>query len=98
VNDEMFEECVRPEYGDFDRPLTHRGASLRLAPRPLTDFGLEYESLRLGRALYLSDSGGKWNEPFHVLSERFPSPFGQLHILQHPCWWTEAFTPERAAA
>jgi len=91
VNDEQFVECIRPEMGDATRTLTYRGTSVTIAPSPLSDFGLEYESLRLPRALYLSDSGGSWNEPFAELCERFPNPFGQLHILQHPCWWVRAF-------
>lgn len=98
VNDELFEECVRPEYGAHDRVLQVNGRQVRIRPVPLAEFGLEYESLRLGRALYLSDSGGKWNEPFHTMADRFPSVLGQLHVLQHPCWWTQAFAIERAAA
>lgn len=91
VNDEQFLECRRPEMGAADRTLELNGATLSLSPRPLADFGLEYESIRLEHALYLSDSGGSWNEPFTELCERFPNPFGQLHILQHPCWWVRAF-------
>jgi hypothetical protein len=91
VNDEMFAECARPEMGDPRRRLQYRDVELELDPRPLSDFGLEYESIRLPHALYLSDSGGAWNEPFPELCERFPNPFGQLHILMHPCWWVRAF-------
>jgi len=50
---------------------------------PLSDFGLEYESIWLPRALYLSDSGGKWNGS----DDGFPSADGQLHMLVHPDWW-----------
>ena len=99
VNDEQFSECARPEMGNPERRLHYRGLSLDLEPVPLATFGLAYESLRLPRALYLSDSGGSWNEPFAELVERFPNPFGQLHVLQHPCWWTDAFpTAVEAAA
>ena len=98
VNDEQFVECVRPEIGEHDRWIEYGGVRLKLDPRPLADFELEYESLRLGRALYLSDSGGRWSEPFDEACERFPSPFGQLHVLMHGCWWTEAFSVAEVAA
>lgn len=92
VNDEMFTDCARPEMGAPDRDLHYRDRTVTLEPRPLADHGLEYDTYRVGsRALYLSDSGGAWNEPFQGLADRFPSPFGQLHILVHPCWWTRAF-------
>lgn len=98
VNDEVFSECARPGMGEPDRVLRHGGVSLKLDPRSLADFGLEYESYRAGpRALYLSDSGGSWNEPFDEMCERFPSIDGQLHILMHGCWWTEAFPAAVAA-
>jgi hypothetical protein len=88
VNDEQFTECARPEMGDPDRWLSD---VVQLRPRPLSDFGLEYESYRLGRALYLSDSGGSWTPDFSEIVEQFPTLRGQLHILQHPCWWPAAF-------
>jgi hypothetical protein len=91
VNDEQFVECERPEMGHARRRLQFRGIGLDLEPRPLADFGLEYESIRLEHALYFSDSGGAWNESFEELCERFPNSFGQLHVLQHPCWWLDAF-------
>lgn len=97
VNDEMFEECARPEYGDPDRVLALADVRLRLRPRPLSDYGLEYDTYRIGRReLYLSDSGGEWAAPgFEAIRDAFPAPDGQLHILQHPCWWLDAF-PVRA--
>jgi hypothetical protein len=98
VNDEQFVECSRPEMGAPDRELHYGGRTLRLEPTPLADFGLEYESIRLDHALYLSDSGGIWSEDFGRLVERFPSPFGQLHVLQHPCWWISAFPSAVGAA
>jgi len=98
VNDEMFEECVRPEYGQPTRTLKYMGHTVRLRPRPLADFGLEYDSYRAGpRGLYLSDSGGSWDgdgggsSQFYDIANRFPSIDGQLHVLQHPCWWVNAF-------
>lgn len=86
VNDEQFAECARPEMGEPDRVISFDGRSLKLAPRPLADFGLLYDTHRLRHGRYLSDSGGSWNEPFPG------SGTGQLHILMHPDWWGEAFT------
>lgn len=95
VNDEQFTECARPKMGDPDRWLSD---VVQLRPRPLSDFGLEYESYRLGRALYLSDSGGYWTPDFYEVVESFPTTKGQLHILQHPCWWPAAFPVYQEAA
>lgn len=90
VNDEMFAECARPDVGAPDRLLEHDGNAVRLAPVPLAEFGLEYETYRLPRKRYLSDSGGSWNVPPGSIDRR---P-GQLHILWHPDWWPEAFDVE----
>jgi hypothetical protein len=89
VNDESFVECARPEMGAPNRTL-HDVYSLTLEPRPLASFGLEYDANRLSRSLYLSDSGGRWSLPFDEASAWDPAD-GQLHILVHPCWWTQAF-------
>lgn len=92
VNDELFSECARPTVGEPERVIERRGYGIALRPRSLESFGLRYEAYRTGaRALYLSDSGGVWNEKFETIRDRFPHPTGQLHILQHPCWWLEAF-------
>lgn len=87
VNDEMFAECARPEMGAPDRILEHDGHTVRLRPKPLAAYGLEYETYRLPRGRYLSDSGGAWNIQPADLAD---GP-GQLHILWHPDWWQEAF-------
>ncbi len=88
VNDEIFSECARPEMGAPDRILTFEERTLRLAPRPLADFGLVYETYRLPRRRYLSDSGDHWN----IRPARAADGPGQLHILMHPDWWEEAFS------
>jgi hypothetical protein len=94
VNDEQFVECARPEMGKPDRLLRNGDITLRLDPRPLADFGLEYEAYRLPRIRYLSDSGGHWNvEPAAAAS----GP-GQLHVLWHPDWWAAAFPREGSRA
>lgn len=90
VNDETFVECARVEYGAPDRTLEYDGRTVTLDPRPLASFGLEYDANRLPRSLYLSDSGGRWSLPFDEASGWEPAD-GQLHVLVHPCWWTQAF-------
>jgi hypothetical protein len=85
----------------------NRGAmSLFLQPRPLADFGLKYEALFCGLPypFRFSDSGGKWNpDDWRAIAQRFdeyrttiepPQDEGdprQLHLLQHPDWWLQAF-------
>lgn len=117
ANDEQFIECRRKKIagvpvGEPDRLIWRGSVKRRIQPRPLADFGLEYEALHLSVPFYfrLSDSGGKWcDEGFYAVVERFAKqttidavatkvddPY-QLHILQHPDWWAEAF-PLRVAA
>jgi hypothetical protein len=85
VNDELFVECARPQYGNLD-----------LSPVPLATFGLEYDANWIPRGSYLSDSGGAWSRPFDTI--RVPPAAGQLHMLVHPDWWPEAFTRLEAPA
>jgi hypothetical protein len=91
VNDEIFAECSRPEVGRPRRKIRQGDFELELRPIPLADHGLAYATERLGRRLYLSDSGGQWSVSFAELCERFPHEDGQLHVLIHPCWWLHAF-------
>jgi hypothetical protein len=95
VNDELFTSCSRPEYGSPGRTLEHEGRRLTLLPVPLSSFGLDFDANWLPRGDYLSDSGGAWSKPFSEVVAAWPSK-GHLHMLVHPCWWTEAF--ERVAA
>jgi hypothetical protein len=96
VNDEIFSECPRSSIGPATRTLRYRNFSLRLAPLPRATFGLEYDAAWLGRGDYLSDSGGVWSQPFEEVVARWPT-LGQLHVLQHPDWWSAAFPIEVAA-
>ncbi len=88
VNDELFLECPRPHMGAADRTV----AGAKITPTSLADFGLTYDANWLPRGAYISDSGGRWSQPFGHVSGRFPYP-GQLHMLVHPDWWVEAFEP-----
>lgn len=114
ANDEQFVECRREQEGDADRVVTRGAISRKLAPRPLADFGLEYEALFCAYPypFRLSDSGGKWLNPgFEETAEKFaaqaqvssvpayPWDARQLHLLIHPDWWANAFAAaEKVAA
>ncbi len=69
ANDEQFIECARPGEGEPDRVVQRGNITLKLAPRPLADFGLDYEALKVaydGDEVWpfrISDSGGKWLNP-----------------------------------
>lgn len=110
ANDEQFLECVRPGLGDLDRTLRYKGKELKLHPRPLADFGLEYEAIGLrlyeldglmrtrGGQVYNTDSGGHWYYPFSETVAEFNAiTDGQLHLLIHPDHWYEAFALEAVA-
>ena len=74
ANDEQFVECARPQEGLPDRWISRGKHKLRLAPRPLADFGLDYEALVLAlpHTFRLSDSGGRWLNPgFEESADRF---------------------------
>lgn len=109
ANDEQFLECRRPQEGEADRTITRGNISLKLRPRPLADFGLDYEALFLGLPypFRVSDSGGKWLNPgFEETADQFVANMNpgnwhqakQLHVLWHPDWWAQAFTREAVVA
>jgi hypothetical protein len=113
ANDEQFVECARPQEGLPDRKINRGKITLRLRPRPLSDFGLEYEALTLAKFPFrISDSGGRWLNPGweetvqRWQTERLTMPdvenpdkqIRQLHFLLHPDWWAEAFTAAEVAA
>ena len=86
INDEIFTESPRPEQGAPDRIV----GGIRLEPVSRAELGFDYDPNWLPRGDYLSDSGGHWSKPFSEVTAAWPSA-GQLHILQHPDWWNEAF-------
>jgi hypothetical protein len=91
VNDELFLESPRPDWGTATR--TVGGVPLRPVPRGT--FGFDYDPNQLRRGAYLSDSGGRWSQPFEQVAAGWG---GQLHMLVHPDWWGAAFAPVEAAA
>ena len=114
ANDEQFVECARPQEGEPDRVITRGKRTLKLAPRPLADFGLEYEALNLANPFpfRISDSGGQWLKPgwpeimakWNRMWHDFPGQTDasaacrQMHFLMHPDWWAQAFARDAVAA
>ena len=96
VNDELFTESPRSAYGKPARLLEHDGVICPLQPISRRAYGLEYDPNWLSRGDYLSDSSGRWSQPFDVVAERLGEA-GQLHILLHPDWWKQAFPVAVAA-
>jgi len=94
VNDELFLESARPDYGDAHRRI----GSVRLKPVSRIALGFNYDPNWLPRSQYLSDSGGSWSQQFEQVDYFFPFESGQLHMLVHPDWWGEAFPETRRAA
>lgn len=94
VNDEIFTESRRPEYGEPDRVIA---GTVTLQPRSRKRFRFTYDPNWLPRSVYLSDSGGRWSQPFKDVADAFPAK-GQLHMLIHCCWWHEAFLPSGTPA
>lgn len=90
VNDEMFVESARPNYGDPNRELVLGDVRRRIEPISRSVLDLEYDPNWIPRADYLSDSGGAWSQPFSTVVQRFGTG-GQLHVLVHPDWWSGAF-------
>jgi len=89
VNDEMFTESRRASYGAGDRRVQHGGMAVKLAPITRQKYGLEYDANWLPRGNYVSDSGGQWSQSFDHVVNTFG--IGQLHMLIHPDWWSQAF-------
>lgn len=89
INDEIFTESARPDYGDSDRMIAK--PDLKLHPISRLGLGFDYDPNWLPRGDYLSDSGGEWSKPFEDVAAAFPDETRQLHMLVHPDWWSNAF-------
>lgn len=97
VNDELFVESARSDYGRPDRFLRHGNVVLPIEPVSRTTYGLEYDANWLPRDDYLSDSGGAWSAPFAGVAARFAAGGVHLQMLVHPDWWVDVFVGARVS-
>jgi hypothetical protein len=80
-------------FSDFaiNDSVEYNGKKYPLGIKTLTDFGFEYETYFIDFNIYLSDSGGKWNDPenFAGILKRLDNsvPGDRIQILVHPDWW-----------
>jgi len=70
---------------------------IQLLPVSRSAFDFDYDPNWLPRGKFLSDSGGKWSQPFDAVADGFPFE-GQTHLLVHADWWIEAFAKVEIAA
>lgn len=91
VNDEIFVESRRTDYGPADRILRAGDVLVEIEPVSRSLYGLEYDANWLPRDDYLSDSGGRWSQPFAEVALRFSRGDTHLQALVHPDWWADAF-------
>jgi hypothetical protein len=80
-------------FSDFAKKdsVEYNGKKYPLGIRSLADFGFEYEAYFINFNGYISDSGGKWNDPegFPGILRKLDSavPGDRIQILVHPDWW-----------
>jgi hypothetical protein len=84
-------------FSDFaiNDSVEYNGKKYPLGIKTLADFGFEYETYFIDFDIYLSDSGGKWNDPenFAGILKKLDSsvPGDRIQILVHPDWWGRAW-------
>lgn len=75
--------------------VEYNGRKYPLGIKTLADFGYEYEAYFIDYNIYISDSGGKWNDPedFTGILKRLDNsvPGDRIQILVHPDWWGRAW-------
>jgi len=80
-------------FSDFAKKdsVEYSGKWYPLGIKSLNDFGFEYEAYFINFSIYMSDSGGKWNDPegFAGVLKKLDSavPGDRIQILVHPDWW-----------
>jgi hypothetical protein len=75
--------------------VAYNGIIYKLGIKSLAEFGFEYEAYFINYNIYLSDSGGKWNDPEGLtgILNRLDAavPGDRIQILVHPDWWGKAW-------
>lgn len=71
--------------------IFYRGIYYPVGRKSLSDYGFQYEAYFVPFNIYLSESGGRWNDPggFGAILERLRNsvPGDRIQILTHPEWW-----------
>jgi len=84
-NYQIFSDFVKKDSVEYYGKWHHLGI------KSLYEFGYEYESTFIDYNIYLSDSGGKWNDMdgFQGILNRLDDakPGTRVQILVHPDWW-----------
>jgi hypothetical protein len=80
-------------FSDFAKSdsVLYQGNKYPLGKHSLKDYGFRYEAYSINYGIYLSESGGKWNDPegFTGILKKLESskPGDRIQILVHPDWW-----------
>jgi hypothetical protein len=80
-------------FSDFAKSdsVLYQGKKYPLGKHSLKDYGFRYETYSINYNIYLSESGGKWNDPegFQGIIKKLDSakPGDRIQILVHPDWW-----------
>ena len=80
-------------FSDFAKSdsIQYQGKKYPLGKHSLKEYGYKYEAYYIDYGIYLSDSGGKWNDPedFAGILKKLESskPGDRIQILVHPDWW-----------
>jgi hypothetical protein len=80
-------------FSDFAKSdsVKYQGKSYPLGKHSLRDYGYKYEAYFIDHTIYLSDSGGKWNDAEGIagILKKLDSskPGERIQILVHPDWW-----------
>jgi hypothetical protein len=71
--------------------VRYEGKAYTIGNHSLKEYGFKYEAYFTDYSLYISDSGGKWNDPkgfpgiLNILESSRPGD--RIQILIHPDWW-----------
>lgn len=80
-------------FSDFAKSdsVLYQGKKYPLGKHSLRDYGFRYEAYSINYSIYLSESGGNWNDPegFKGILKKLESskPGDRIQILVHPDWW-----------
>jgi hypothetical protein len=80
-------------FSDFTKcdSVEYQGKKYPIGQHSLQEYGFKYEASNINYGIYLSDAGGKWNDPDGLtgIMKKLDSskPGDRIEILVHPDWW-----------